>query len=143
MNEWALLMAGLAAGGAGAWLAAASRLRQSERQAAALGAEAAGLREQQRKLEQEIAVLHARLEGEQKGKAAAEASLEAGRTHLEEQRRLLEEARGKLGETFKALSGDVFGSQSHSFLQLAREAFSRLRAESEGDLAKRQEAIEG
>jgi len=37
----------------------------------------------------------------------------------------------------------VLSTQSESFLTLAREVFGTLRAEAEGDLAKRQEAVEG
>jgi len=47
-----------------------------------------------------------------------------------------------LGDTFKALSSDVLGSQSEMFLNRARDAFDRLRAEAEGDLDKRKEAVE-
>lgn len=135
-NEWLLLLAGLVVGGVVIWLLTRNRAVESE-------ATAAGLRQQQEKLQSEVDGLRARLEAELKARAAAEASLEAARKNLEEQRQLLDDARGKLSETFKSLSSDVLGLQSESFLKLASETFGKLRAQAEGDLGKRQEAIDG
>ena len=136
MNEWVLLIVALILGALLGWLVAKSR-------AAAAEAAAAQLRQQQERDEKEKAALRERLEAEQKARAAAEASLAAERKNLEEQRRLLEDARQRLSDTFKALSSEVLGSQSESFIQLAKESFGTLRAEAAGDLAKRQEAIDG
>lgn len=135
-NEWLMLLAGLAIGGVIGWLIARGGTAQSE-------AAAEGLRQQQGKLQQEIDGLRARLEAEVKSRAAAEASLEAVRKNLDEQRKLLDDARQRLSETFKSLSSDVLSSQSESFLKLASETFGKLRAQAEGDLGKRQEAIDG
>ena len=135
-NEWLLLLAGLAVGGVVSWLLTQNRAARSE-------ATAVGLRQQQEKLQADLEGLRARLETELKARAAAEASLEATRKNLEEQRQLLDDARQKLSETFKSLSSDVLGAQSESFLKLASETFGTLRAQAEGDLGKRQEAIGG
>ncbi|HEV2351643.1 MAG TPA: DNA recombination protein RmuC [Terriglobia bacterium] len=135
-NEWLRLLAGMAMGALVGWLITRNSATQSE-------ATAAGLRQQQEKLQQEIDGLRARLEAEVKARAAAEASLEATRKNLDEQRHLLDDARQKLSETFKSLSSDVLLSQSESFLKLASETFGKLRAQAEGDLGKRQEAIDG
>lgn len=134
---------GLVLGGLAAWLMAGKRMRESENRAVAAEVTSAGLREQQEKLQAEIGGLRARLETEQQAKAAAEASLVGERKNLEEQRTLLQDAEVKLSDTFKALSRDVLGEQSESFLQLATQSFDTLRAESAGDLATRQEAIAG
>jgi DNA recombination protein RmuC len=136
INGGLLFVAGLFLGGLLGWLLTRNR-------AAAAEATAEALRQQNQKGQQETDGLRARLETELGAKVAAEASLEATRRNLEEQRRLLDEARQKLGDTFKSLSGEVLGSQSEAFLQLASETFARLRAEAEGDLGKRQEAIDG
>ena len=143
MLDAALLIIGLLVGALAAWLWAGAKLRESENRTAAAEATAAGLREQQDKLRQEVAGLRERLETEQQTRAAREASLEAERKNLEEQRALLQDAEAKLSDTFKALSQDVLGKQSTSFLQLAAQSFDKLRAESEGDLVARQEAISG
>jgi DNA recombination protein RmuC len=139
----AFFVIGLVLGGLAAWLMAGTRMRESENRAVAAEVTSAGLREQQEKLQAEIGGLRARLETEQQAKAAAEASLVGERKNLEEQRTLLQDAEVKLSDTFKALSRDVLGEQSESFLQLAAQGFDKLRAESAGDLATRQEAIAG
>ncbi len=136
MNEWIFLIVGLLLGGAVGWLLTKNRAVASE-------AFAAGLRQQQETIQKEIEGLRGRLESELKARAAADASLEATRKNLDEQRQLLDDARQKLSETFKSLSSDVLGSQSESFLKLASETFGKLRAQAEGDLGKRQEAIDG
>jgi DNA recombination protein RmuC len=143
MLDAALFIIGLLLGALAAWLLVGAKLRESENRAAAAEATAAGWREQQDKVQQEVAGLRVRLETEQQTRAATEASLEAERKNLEEQRALLREAEAKLSDTFKALSRDVLGEQSESFLQLAAQSFDKLRAESEGDLVARQEAISG
>jgi DNA recombination protein RmuC len=143
MLDAALFIIGLLLGALAVWLWVGAKLRKSENRAAAAEATAAGRREQQDKVQQEVAGLRVRLETEQQTRAAREASLEAERKNLEEQRALLQGAEAKLSDTFKALSHDVLGKQSASFLQLAAQSFDKLRAESEGDLVARQEAISG
>jgi DNA recombination protein RmuC len=143
MLDAALFIIGLLLGALAVWLWVGAKLRESENRAAAAEATAAGWREQQDKVQQEVAGLRVRLETEQQTRAAREASLEAERKNLEEQRALLQGAEAKLSDTFKALSHDVLGKQSASFLQLAAQSFDKLRAESEGDLVARQEAISG
>ncbi len=136
MNEWMMLILGLVAGGAIGWLIGKARAASAESLAGAL-------RQQNQNSENENNRLRARLEDELKSKAAAEASLEAAQKNLEEQRRLVEDARQKLSDTFKSLSSDVLSSQRAAFLQLAGETFGKLRAEADGDLGKRQEAMAG
>jgi DNA recombination protein RmuC len=136
ISEWPVLIVGLVLGGMLGWLLTKNRAGQAE-------ATALALREQQEKLQTELGAVRGRLEVELKSKAASEASLAATRENLEEQRKLLDDAKQILSDTFKSLSSDVLGSQSGSFLKLANETFGRLRAEAEGDLGKRQEAIEG
>jgi len=150
MTNWTLLALGVALGAVG-WLVASAqlrkvlegRLREGENRAVAAEATVASLSQQQERAEKEVRTLRERLEAEQKARVDAEASLEAERKNLAAQRRLLEDAEQRLTETFKAISGDVLGSQSESFLQLARETFGKLRTEAEGDLARRQDAITG
>ena len=151
MTTWLFLISGLVVGGIVAWLLASARsrslfeaqVREATNRAIAAETTAQGLQQQQEKSQTEIEGLRHRLEAEQQARAAAEASLAAERKNIEEQRKLLEDAKQRISETFKALSGDVLGSQSESFLKLAKETFSTLRAEAQGDLAKRQQAIDG
>ena len=54
----------------------------------------------------------------------------------------LNAARDRLAESFKALSVDALRGNNEAFLQLARTELERVRAEAQGDLAQRQNAIE-
>ena len=135
-----VLIAGLVIGLVVGWLLASSR---AQARTAAAEASAAGLREQVVKLEREIASLRSELAGAQTGRTKAETELKSEREKLAEEKAVLEEAREKLSETFKALASEVMQDQSGAFLSLARQTFDRLRAEAEGDLGKRQEAIKG
>ena len=147
MTTWLLFLLGLAAGGVIVWLIAsrssAAQIREATIRAIAAETTTQGLQQQLEKFQLEVEGLRRRLEAEQQARAAAEASLTAERKNVEEQRKLLEESKQKLSETFKALSGDVLGAQSESFINLAKETFGTLRSEAQGDLAKRQEAISG
>ena len=112
------------------------------RRAAGAEAAAAVLREQRDKNEGEIKTLRESLREEQSARSASQATLEAERRNLDEQRGLLRDAESKLREAFTALSADVLTQQSASFLQLAVEKFGVLRAQADGDLVTRQQAID-
>jgi len=85
--------------------------------------------------EQESAETTRSMGTEREARARAEAGFEAARQNLDEQRRLLEEAHVRLGETFKALSAEALDRSTSSFLHLAREQL-------ETELARRQEALD-
>ncbi len=52
------------------------------------------------------------------------------------------DAQTRLTNEFKALSADALSRNNTSFLELAREAFTKLQQQSTGDLEKRQQAID-
>jgi DNA recombination protein RmuC len=142
MNEWSLLAIAFVLGGALAWIAGWARWRRTEQRALAAEAELAARRREQEASKDEMAEVRKKLEAEQTARAAAEALLQAERKNLDEQRRLLDDAEAQLRASFEALSSRVLASQSQSFLQLAQQKFNTLRAEADGDLARRQQAIE-
>lgn len=55
---------------------------------------------------------------------------------------ILEEARERLGDAFKALSAEALKASSESFLKVAEETLKRFQESARGDLEKRQQAIE-
>ncbi|PYM06428.1 MAG: DNA recombination protein RmuC [Candidatus Rokuibacteriota bacterium] len=134
VRELALLLAGVAVGGALAWLIARLYYRaraHSERgalESRLLTAEAVPdeLRKQVSAGKQEIAGLRAALDTEKIGRAQAEA-------RLGDQQRL--------ADTFKALSSDALRTNNEAFLQLAREALNAVISDARGDLDRREEAI--
>ncbi len=134
MTYAVVFVAGLLVGGLVAWALAA-------RHAAAAEATASALREQQNKNDAETRALRESLSAARDARTAAQATLDAERKNLEQQRALLRDAESRLREAFTALSADVLNQQSQSFLQLAQQKFEKLRAEADGDLAKRQEAV--
>lgn len=73
--------------------------------------------------------------------AAVEARREAEARGAAEKLALVEEARGRLAETFRALSAQALESNNASFLALARAQLERLHEASRGEMAARQQAI--
>jgi DNA recombination protein RmuC len=136
--------AGLVIGSIVAWLVTASRSKASF-SAKVSGAESLieELRNQIRKAEEDFSVLRATLEIERDAKVKAETQLDETIKRLEEEKKLLEDARAKLTDTFKALSDDALKSNNQAFLELAKGTLDKLMVEAKGDLEKRQEAIGG
>jgi len=73
--------------------------------------------------------------------AGLEATLAAERAGAADKLRLLDDARARLGDAFKAISADALRASSASFLELARAALSREHEAARGDLDRRQVAI--
>ncbi|MCP4642443.1 MAG: DNA recombination protein RmuC [bacterium] len=70
-------------------------------------------------------------------------------TLMEEERKaageklaLLEEARAKLADAFKALSADALNQNNQSFLELAKATLEKFQEGAKGDLQTRQKAID-
>jgi DNA recombination protein RmuC len=101
----------------------AGRDRQIEAAGAALERSVAEMA----RLRTENAELQARLEEERK--AAAEKFI------------LLDEARTKLADAFKALSAEALSSNNQAFLHLAKSTLERFQEGARGDLDSRQQAI--
>ncbi len=124
---------GTALGGVIGWLAAARRTGAAEATAAAL--------------RQQVTETHARADQLERSLRDADARRVEHETaardlerHLTEQRRLLDDAEGKLGDTFQALAAQALQQSHHGFLALAAEKLGSLRAEAAGDLEARQKA---
>ncbi len=114
--ELALVVAGLVVGGVVAWLVAQQALRA---RVASLETLTDELRKQLTGRDLEVSDLRSTVEGERTQRAQAEARWEAARQNVEEQKRLLDEARERLGDTFKALSADALRQSRTAFLELA------------------------
>lgn len=146
-----LLVAAALAGGVVGWLVAASRARSgfearlgdARSRAASADASLSELRQQVAKKDEELGALRSNLTSEQKARTTAETALQAEREKLAEVKRTLDEAENKLGDSFKALASDVLKGERQSLLVQAEQSFKQLRAEAEGDLGKRQQAIQG
>jgi DNA recombination protein RmuC len=124
---------GLIAGGILGWVIIAGRVQGTVTE----------LRAQIRKSSEDLENIRSRLASEQESRVKAETQLVETIQRLEEERGLLEEAKAKLTDSFKAVAGDTLDNSTNSFLKLARETFDKILAEAKGDLGKRQEAIQG
>ncbi len=151
MNQLIPLVAGLIFGGAVVWLWATARSKillasyQIEAESKVKAAESTinELRAQIQRWLEDIASLRERLRAEGELRVSAETRLKEARISLEEQKRLLEEAKVKLADTFDALSAEALKSNNQTFIALAKSTFEIIQAQAKGDLEKRQEAIDG
>jgi len=153
---------GLLVGAVLAWLVATKRAQSelvsklgeaerrsttSETKAAAAEATTTELRRQyeevRRKGDNELQQLRVHLSSESEARVRAETENEELAQRLEDEKRLLAEAREKLTDTFKALASTTLESSNNAFLSLAKETFDKVLAEAKGDLGKREEAITG
>ncbi|MFA4986117.1 MAG: DNA recombination protein RmuC [Candidatus Brocadiia bacterium] len=151
-------LGGLVVGGLIAWLIASARiakqmsakLEESERRANTAEGRASGLegtigelRAQGQKASEDFAGLRTKLDAEVIARTKAETDLAQTIERLKEEKQILDDARTKLTDTFKALAADTLDNSNSAFLKLARETFSTVLSEAKGDLGKRQEAIQG
>ena len=150
--------AGLLLGAAVAWLVATkrtqSKLAEAERRSASAETKAAAaeattieLRKQydemRQKTDNELQQLRVNLSSESEARVRAETEKQELTQRLEDEKRLLTEARKELTDTFKALAGTTLEDSNKAFLSLAKETFDKVLAEAKGDLGKREEAING
>jgi len=150
--------AGLIVGGILAWMIAANRVRkelslkleESERRASTAEGKILGLegtvtelRAQGQKISEDLENIRSKFASEQEARVKAETQLAETVQRLHEERKLLEEAKNKLTDTFKAVAGDTLDNSTTAFLKLAKETFDKILTELKGDLGKRQEAIQG
>jgi DNA recombination protein RmuC len=87
--------------------------------------------------------LRERLKVEGELRVAAETKLRESQANLEEQKKILDDARKTLLEAFQALSAEALKSNNQAFITLARSQFETLQAQAKGDLETRQKAIDG
>src|SRR3972149_7025536 len=162
MEYVAGIVIGLLAGAALAWLITTKRAQselvskvgEADRKIAAAetktaSAEATGTEvrrqyeEVRRKAETDFQELRVQLSSESEARVRAETEKGELAQRLEDEKRLLAEAREKLTDTFKALASTTLEDSNKAFLSLAKETFDKVLAEAKGDLGKRQEAING
>ncbi|MBW1713472.1 MAG: DNA recombination protein RmuC [Deltaproteobacteria bacterium] len=75
-------------------------------------------------------------------KSRLESDLEHKRQASQEKLALLEEAKERLADSFKALSAEALKSNNQAFLELARANLEKFQREAKGDLKLRQEAVD-
>lgn len=149
---------GLTIGGLLAWLLASTRVSKSltikveefanrantaEGRVSGLEGTIAELRSQYKKVSDDFSRIGEQLATENSARVKAETQLAETVQRLAEEKMLLEDAKAKLTDTFKALAGDTLNSSTTAFLKLAKETFDKVLSDAKGDLGQRQEAIQG
>jgi DNA recombination protein RmuC len=151
MNQWILFTVGIAIGGVIGWLLAGLRrntalsgLRvEAEGKTRAAESLAGELRSQVGDLQERLASSDQQARNEANLRVAAETRLTETQANLEDQKRLLEEARVKLADVFQALSAQALKSNNQAFIELARSTFETIQTQAKGELETREQAIKG
>jgi DNA recombination protein RmuC len=146
---WPWFLAGLAAGGAIAALAAL--LLRSRLSADLAGHRARAdlldgqLRERLAEMDQvrsELSAESRSREAAERRAAVAEEQIRACRRQFDDQQRLLEDAEKRLTTTFEAAGARALRTNSEQFVELAKTTFEAVLVEARGDVEKKQQAID-
>jgi len=117
------------------------RLEAAERVSAAEAA-AQAERDARERLEGDVRALQAERVELDRARTLAEERVRQAEETVREQRRFLEESRQQLEHSFKSLATNVLEGSSRQFLELAETRWATARAESQGELEQRKQAIE-
>lgn len=96
-----------------------------------------------RTAEERCAQLREALARVEKEKAEGQARAEEQQKALEKELTVLEQARERLSEAFRAVASEALAQNNSAFLQLARETLATQLTEARGDMQQRQKAVEG
>jgi DNA recombination protein RmuC len=123
--------------------AANHRANTAESGAAALQATVEELRQQLVNTAKDFETLRSKMEAEQGARVKAETQLSETILRLNEERKVLEEAKIKFIDAFKAVAGDTLNESTTAFLKLAKESFDKIMTDAKGDMGIRHEAFQG
>ena len=139
------MIAAAAAGGALlAWMLARRGLQRLSREKHSLLTDQAVLQERLASRHEKVGELEKVLQGvieENRRLQADNSELVVAKKQVEAQLVLLQEARAELSASFKALSAEIYRSNSESFLQIAKSTLSHFQERAKDDLNQRKEAI--
>jgi len=151
MNQWILFIVGVAIGGLIGWLLSSLRRNsvlsalqiEAEGKTRAAESRAGELRAQVTEVQSRLDASGQQARSEANLRVAAETRLTETQANLEDQKRLLEEARVKLADVFQALSAEALKSNNQAFIALARSTFETIQTQAKGELETREQAIKG
>ncbi len=151
MTSFLWAAGGLMVGGIVAWLIASaraarhyqSRLSEAENRASSAEGRANILDTNLARSQSDLNEIRGKLESESAARIKAEMQLAETIRRLDEEKKLLDDAKNKLTDAFKALAGDTLKNSTASFIELANKTFEKVLAEAKGDLGKREAAIQG
>lgn len=142
MTETLLLLLGCGIGAAFTWLALRSQSAALRERLLARDADTVRLQSELGARDSALAEARRAVDSERADHAAAKTALAAERASATEKIAALTEAQESLSNEFKALSAAALQANNAAFLELAKETLGRTRQLADGDLEKRQLAIE-
>jgi DNA recombination protein RmuC len=148
------LLIGIGIGGVGIWFVLKAKVQQAraegEAERATLAERAEGRDQSLTEAKATIQQKDAELRQHQTTITGLQTKLGQYHTALQEERKqaqdklvLLEDAKNKLADAFRALAAEALKSNNQSFLELAKTNFEKHHETAKGDLEKRQQAIDG
>jgi DNA recombination protein RmuC len=137
------VITGLLVGGCLAWVITSRRIATVENNASAIRGKLEELQKQAAQSVIDLDELRIELKSEQAAKVKAETQLTETVVRLEDEKTILEDAKTKLLDAFKAIASDTLNSNTASFMTLAKETFDKVLIDAKGDLGVRHEAIQG
>jgi DNA recombination protein RmuC len=151
MMEIAAAVVGALLGALAGWLIGRSRQqarnaeqnRALESRVVAAETTTEQMQQQAREARQEVLALRKQVDSARDARTRAETEMAEARKNVAEQKRLLDEARQKLIDSFKALSSDALQSNNKQFLEMARKVLQTQLADTKGELGKHAEALRG
>jgi DNA recombination protein RmuC len=128
-------------GGLLVWLVARQQRSVLAERLRAQGADAARLESRLSAASSEMALLREERVGLQTQTARLQTTIEKERQAAAEKLRLLDEAQGRLSDSFRALSAEALQNNNASFVHLAKATLEKFQEGARGDLERRQQAI--
>ena len=144
LNTFFMIAAAAAGGALLAWMLARRGLQRLSREKHSLLTDQAVLQERLASRHEKVGELEKVLQGvieENRRLQADNSELVVAKKQVEAQLVLLQEARAELSASFKALSAEIYRSNSESFLQIAKSTLSHFQERAKDDLNQRKEAI--
>ncbi len=142
MTEILLLILGLALGATAAWLVLRAQAAALRERLLAREADATRLQNELSARDSSLAETRRELAAARAEHVATQTALAAERAASTEKIAALTDAQERLSNEFKALSAAALQANNTAFLELAKETLGRTRQLADGDLEKRQLAIE-
>ena len=144
LNTFFMIAAAAAGGALLAWMLARRGLLRLGREKHSLLTDQAVLQERLASRHEKVGELEKVLQGvieENRRLQTDNNELVVAKKQVEAQLVLLQEARAELFASFKALSAEIYRSNSESFLQIAKSTLSHFQERAKDDLNQRKEAI--
>jgi DNA recombination protein RmuC len=140
-------LAGVGLGFALMWILASARLRAARAELSAEGLARGAAAEELRRVYEartlELDSVRRAYQVERDAHVSDSVRIRELAARLEEQRETFAVAQQRLSDAFKALSDEALKSNNRAFLDLAQQSFDGLLSDARGDVARRQEAIDG